>query len=493
MTRGGLPAGAGDRLVRGDGTARPTRAGPPGATAMRRDRVLPSPAQGLSCPEEGPEEIMPEDISQIIFNSISDGVFTVDKNCIITSFNRAAEEITGFAAGQAIGKHCFDVFRTEVCHKQCALKDTLATAEPVDGARVTIITRDEQEVPIDVTTTLLKDEEGRVVGAVEFFHDISEIENLRESLDRRRGLDDIVSVNERMQQLISLLPDVAVSECNVLVEGPSGCGKELMAQVIHNLSPRRYGPYIKINCAALPEQLLESELFGYEKGAFTDAKRSKPGMFSLASGGTLLLDEISEMNVTLQVKLLRVLNNGEYQPLGSTKALRTDARIITATNADLQREVREGRFREDLYYRINVVDLRIPPLCERPEDIPLLVNHFLRLFTVRRRKRISQITPEAMVALRRYHYPGNIRELENAIEHAFVMCHDNQIGVEHLPEAIVVHSRVVNGVTPDARSEREVILEALRRNQGNRSLTAAELGLHRSTLWRKLKTLGIPC
>jgi PAS domain S-box-containing protein len=460
----------------------------PGA---RPDSALPSATDPLSCQGERSRGAMPEDISQVIFNSISDGVFTVDRNCIITSFNRAAEKITGFVARQAIGKHCFDVFRTEVCHKQCALKDTLATAEPVDCARVTIITRDDQEVPINVTTMLLRDGDGRVIGAVEFFRDISEIENLRESLDRKRGVDDIVSVNERMQQLVGLLPDVASSECNVLLEGPSGCGKELMAQVIHNLSPRRYGPYIKVNCAALPASLLESELFGYEKGAFTDAKRSKPGMFSLAGGGTLLLDEIGEMDVSLQVKLLRVLNNGEFHPLGSTKTQRADARIITSTNADLRREVQDGRFREDLYYRINVVDLRIPPLCDRPEDIPLLVNHFLRVFSARRRKRILQISAEAMVALRRYQYPGNIRELENAIEHAFVMCHGDQLGLEHLPEAIVAGSRTPASAGPLPRNERDVIIEALRRNAGNRSRTAAELGLHRATLWRKLKTLGI--
>jgi PAS domain S-box-containing protein len=432
---------------------------------------------------------MPEKLSQIIFNSISDGVFTVDQRCIITSFNRSAEQITGFKASEAIGKHCFDIFRTEICHKQCALKDTLATAEPVENARVTIITRDEREVPIRVTTMLLRDDEGQVIGAVEFFRDISELEQLRESLDRRRGPTDIVSVNRQMQQLIALLPDIAESECNALIEGPSGCGKELVAQVIHNLSPRRYGPYVRINCAALPAQLLESELFGYEKGAFTDAKRDKPGQFGLANGGTLLLDEIGEMDVALQVKLLRVLNNGEYQPLGSTRVRHTNARIIAATNADLQQEVQGGRFREDLYYRINVVNVRIPPLRERPEDIPLLVSHFLRMFGTRRRKRISKISPEAMAALRRYTYPGNIRELENAIEHAFVMCHGEQIELIHLPEQVVNGAAATKGIAPRRESQREVILEALQRNKGNRTRTAAELGVHRSTLWRMLKSM----
>jgi PAS domain S-box-containing protein len=434
---------------------------------------------------------MREELSQLIFNSISDGVFTVDESCIITSFNRSAERITGFSAKQAVGKHCFDIFRTEVCHKQCALKDTLKTRDPVADARVSILTRDGHEVPIRVTTTLLRNDRGDIVGAVEFFRDISEIEHLRESLDQKDCLSSIVSVTRQMQQLIALLPDVAQSECNVLIQGPSGSGKELIAQVIHNLSPRRYGPYIKINCAALPAPLLESELFGFKKGAFTDAKRDKPGQFGLANGGTLLLDEISEMDVALQVKLLRVLNNGEYRPLGSTKTLHTDARIVAATNADLKDAIARGRFREDLYYRINVVSLDIPPLCERPADIPVLVDHFLKIFRKKTRKPVERVSADALIALRKYHFPGNVRELENAIEHAFVMCHGRQLRLEHLPSHIVSQNGNSNGITPDRQSERDVIVDALRRHQGNRTLVAEELGVHRATLWRKIKSYGI--
>ena len=428
-----------------------------------------------------------KDLSELIFQSISDGVFTVDQNCIITSFNRAAEEITGFEAAQAVGRPCFEVFRTEVCHKRCALKDTLKNHGPVENVRVTIITREGHELPISVTTTLLKDGNGNTIGAVEFFRDRSEIEDLQRRLGERKALSDIVSVNRQMQQLVQLLPDVADSECNVLIEGPSGSGKELIAQVIHNLSPRKYGSYIKLNCAALPATLLESELFGYVKGAFTDAKRDKPGQFCLAKGGTLLLDEIGEMDVSLQVKLLRVLNNGEYQPLGSTEAMQTDARIIAATNADLQQRIEEARFREDLYFRINVVTLQIPPLRKRPEDIPLLADHFLKTFRRKTRRSIEQISPEAIALLRKHSFAGNVRELENAIEHAFVMCHDRAIQPEHLPLSITRASGAVNGVTPRKVNEKEVIAEALRRNKGNRTRTARELGLHRSTLWRKMQ------
>jgi PAS domain S-box-containing protein len=427
------------------------------------------------------------DVGELIFQSISDGVFTVDENRIITAFNKAAEQITGFEAREAVGKHCFDIFRTELCHTRCPLKETLQHHDAVEDARVSILTKEGCELPISVSTQVLKDDTGRVVGGVEFFRDLSDIEDLHRRLDERKALEDIVSVNRQMQELVQLLPDVAKSECNVLIQGPSGSGKELIAQVIHNLSPRKYGPYIRINCAALPATLLESELFGYEKGAFTDAKRDKPGQFCLANGGTLLLDEISEMDPALQVKLLRVLNNGEYQPLGSTKTLHTDARILAATNADLKERIAAKTFREDLYFRINVVGLEIPPLRDRPADIPLLVDHFIKKFRHKTHKPIRRVAPEALAALRRYSFPGNVRELENAIEHAFVMCHDEEIKPQHLPVVITKQGSIVNGVTPKKTDEREVIAEALRRNRGNRTRAAAELGIHRSTLWRKVR------
>ena len=434
---------------------------------------------------------MDEELSKIIFNSISDGIFTIDKNCRITSFNRAAEKITGFNATEARGKHCFDIFRTDICNKKCALKDTLKTEESIENIRVTIISRSGNEIPIRVTTTLLRDKNNSVIGAVELFRDISELENLKERINKKRTLDEIVSVNSKMQQIISLLPSIAESDCNVLIQGPSGSGKELFAQVIHNLSSRKYGPYIKINCAALPAQLLESELFGYEKGAFTDAKHDKPGQFCLANGGTLLLDEISEMDISLQVKLLRVLNNGEYRPLGSSKTFYSDARIIAATNSDLKHEIESGRFREDLFYRINVMNIKIPPLRERPEDIPLLVDHFLKLYRKKNKNMVEKISPEALRILRKYSFPGNVRELENAIQHTFVMCRKGVILPEHLPETILDENVIHEDVTQNVKSEKELIIETLKRNNGNKSKAAVELGMHRSTLWRKIKELRV--
>ncbi len=433
------------------------------------------------------------EIAAVIFDSITEGVFTTDHDCRITSFNRAAEKITGFTRQQAIGRYCFDIFRTEICQSRCALRHTLADGTPVSNVRVTIMTRDGRPLPISVSTTILRDKRELVVGAVEFFRDLSVEEALREQLSRIDAFGNLRSNNDRMQRMLDLLPEVATAECNVLIHGPSGCGKELVAQAIHNLSPRRHGLYVRVNCAALPETLLESELFGYVKGAFTDAKRDKPGQFQIASGGTLLLDEIGEMPPALQVKLLRVLNNGEFQPLGSTKPLRTDARILTATNRNIEAMVREGTFREDLYYRINVVNLAIPPLRERLEDLPRLIDHFIEQFRGKRQKPIESVSDEVMALLRRYPWPGNIRELENAIEHAFVLCRGEVIETEHLPERIVtgVHEEERSSTPFGDSSPEAVIRECLSRNDGNRSETARELGMHRATLWRKMRQYGI--
>jgi PAS domain S-box-containing protein len=436
-----------------------------------------------------------KDISTIIFESISDGVFTTDHDCRITSFNRAAEKISGFSRQEAIGKFCFDIFRTDLCQTRCALRNTLQNGKPVNNVRVTIVTRDGRKVPISVSTTVLRDHEKHHLGAVEFFRDLSEIENLQDKVSKLSGAENFVSGNEKMQHLLELLPEIAESECNVLIQGPSGSGKELIAQALHNLSPRRNNSYIRINCAALPETLLESELFGYVRGAFTDAKRDKPGMFHMAQGGTLLLDEIGDMPLTLQVKLLRVLNNGEYQPLGSTRMLKTDARIITSSNQDLKEMVQKGTFREDLYYRINVINIEIPPLHERLEDLPLLIEHFIQKFRAKRKKDIHGVSDGVLKLLRKYDFPGNVRELENAIEHAFVICRGTIIEPMHLPERIVeaVNS---NGSKPGkpqyaGSSEESIIREALTRNNGNRTRTADELEMHRSTLWRKMMRYGI--
>ncbi|MEW5947693.1 MAG: sigma 54-interacting transcriptional regulator [bacterium] len=438
----------------------------------------------------------PEKIHSIIFDSISDGVFTTDPECRITSFNKAAETVSGFTREEAVGKYCFDIFRTDLCQRVCALRSTLKEHTPVNNERVTIMTKTGNKIPVSVSTTILRDEKGNFVGAVEFFRDMSEVEGLKRQIDVNKKLGDIVSNNEKMLRIFDILPEIARSESSVLIQGPSGSGKELFAQAIHNLSPRANGPYIRLNCAALPEPLLESELFGYVKGAFTDAKRDKPGHFLLAQGGTLLLDEISEMPMSLQVKLLRVLNNGEFQPLGATRVSYTDARIIASSNRDIEAIIAKGVFREDLFYRINVINITVPPLKERLEDLPALIEHFIRRLQRRTGKNIQKVSDEALNLLRQYDFPGNVRELENAVEHAFVLCRNAVIEIEHLPEKIV--ETVRNGRKEHTRtqpygesSEAAVITETLRRHNGSREAAARELGMHRGTLWRKMRKYNI--
>jgi transcriptional regulator with PAS, ATPase and Fis domain len=352
-------------------------------------------------------------------------------------------------------------------------------------------------MPITISTAVLKDSSGAVIGGVETFRDLSAIEEIRKELARQYSFQDIVSKNHEILKLFNILPDIAQSDSTVLIQGPSGSGKELFARAIHNNSNRAKGPYVVVNCAALPDTLLESEMFGYVKGAFTDARKDKPGRFALAEGGTLFLDEIGELPMSLQVKLLRVLQNGEYEPLGATRPLRANARIIAATNRDIARLLSEGKFRQDLYYRINVIKIELPELAKRREDIPLLVEHFVRQFNLKKGKAIAGVAPEVMVFLMSYPFPGNIRELENIIEHAFVLCRDSLITLEHLPPELkqTSPSETQPGESSAAlelkKAEAQVIIDTLKKFDGHRGRTAQELGMDKSTLWRKMKKLGI--
>ena len=297
-----------------------------------------------------------------------------------------------------------------------------------------------------------------------------------------------------MRQVFQLLPQIAESDSTVLIEGASGTGKELFARAIHNLSRRREKRFVALNCGALPDTLLESELFGYKAGAFTDARQDKLGRFALANGGTLLLDEIGDISPAMQVRLLRVLQERVYEPLGSVEPVKTDVRIIAATNKDLSKLVRKGIFREDLFYRIHVIRLTLPNLRDRREDIPLLVEHFIAKFNRLQGKDVVGVSDEVLARLMEHDYPGNVRELENIIEHAFVLCRGALIELAHLPPQLrgtaEATSPNIAGMTLEAM-ERFVIADALRRNDGNRAAAARQLGINASTLFRKLKSLGI--
>lgn len=323
---------------------------------------------------------------------------------------------------------------------------------------------------------------------------LPKIEKLRKEIRRQYEVADIISRNHRMQGLFSVLPDIAESPSTVLIEGESGTGKELFANAIHQLSPRRKKPFVAVNCGALPDTLLESELFGYKAGAFTDAKKDKPGRFAAAEGGTLFLDEIGDVSAAMQVRLLRFLQERIYEPLGSVQPVHANVRIVAATHQNLTSLVKEKTFREDLYYRINIVKLEIPPLRDRLEDIPLLVEHFVDRFNTLQGKEIMGVSDDALACLMSHDYPGNVRELENVIERAFILCRSGLIEREHLPSPIC-HQSTTGGGTDNLDSfkqmEASFLMSALRQHDWNRTETAKALGIHKTTLFRKIKALGL--
>ncbi len=433
--------------------------------------------------------------TEAILESISDGVFTVDMDWRITSFNRAAEEITGVSRREAVGRYCSEVFRSSMCGNDCALHRTLKTGKPIIGKSGYIIDAEGNQIPISVSTAMLRGSDGRLVGGAETFRDLSEVEELRRELEGKFRVGDLASRSPLMQRLFEVLPAIAASPSTVLILGETGTGKELIARSLHSLSPRNKAPFIGVNCGALPETLLESELFGYKAGAFTGAHKDKPGRFALAGRGTIFLDEIGEISPALQVKLLRVLQERTYEPLGATRSETADARVIAATNKDLAGQVRGGFFREDLYYRVNVVRLELPPLRRRKEDIPLLVNQFVSRFNQLQQKDVRGVAAEALSLLIAYDWPGNIRELENALERAFILRHEGFIGIADLPGELTAHG-AMTGAATDMRSVHDIldaqaIRAALERNDFNRLAAARNLGIHKTTLYRRIQKLGI--
>jgi PAS domain S-box-containing protein len=437
---------------------------------------------------------------QALFENLAEGVFTINTRWRITSFNQTAEKFTGYRRSDVLGRHCWDIFRSDLCETGCPLRSTLETGVTRMDQDVRMLDKGGKRLGVLVNTSVVRDRAGSVVGAVESFRPLAGLGPCLESDEQGNSFADIIGGSGSMQRLFSMLPDVAASEASVLIQGESGTGKELFARAIHHHSPRSQGPFVAVSCSALAESLLESELFGHEKAAFTGAVRSKVGRFELAKGGTLFLDEIGELKPELQVKLLRVLEQKVFERVGGTRLIPMDARIIAATNRNLVEAMGQGAFREDLFYRLRTVPLTIPPLRERREDIPLLVRHFMQIFNQRYGKEVRSLDPKVAKLLMSYDWPGNVRELERVMEHAYVFVKGPVIFTSNLPAlSEFMHERQRGlRVVPDPQAEegqdseqRRAIMEALAVSGGRRQQAAELLGMSRTSLWRRMKEMEV--
>ncbi|MBW2529686.1 MAG: sigma 54-interacting transcriptional regulator [Deltaproteobacteria bacterium] len=483
----------------------------------------------------------PEQLYPLILDSIADGVFTVDAEFRLTSLNAEAERITGVSREHAIGRHCYEVLRGSGCQQGCPLKRSIETGAPEHDVPMTMLDANMEPVPICVSTAVMRDADGRLVGGVEVIRDVSEIESLRDQLAGRAAVGGLVGSSPAMREVLRLIDDVATTDVSVLIEAESGTGKELVARAIHDQSKRADAPFVSVNCGALPDALLESELFGYVRGAFTDARHDKPGRFQQASGGTLFLDEVGDLSAAFQVKLLRALQEGEVTPLGATEAVEVDVRVIAATNRNLGELMQAGQFRQDLYYRLCVVPITIAPLRDRRDDIVPLIQHMMPRIALRTGSPARELTPAARTALYDYDYPGNVRELRNILERALVLSHGERIDLADLPPAVARnHGEQAASSPPRAavppppstpvdseptdpsrrplkpserrllahsgdtdlrasstaalsreRPEVQQLIQALDAHHWSRSETAQALGISRSTLWRRMKDYGL--
>lgn len=434
-------------------------------------------------------------VERIILNCISDGVLTIDLEGNIKYVNKAMQELLGYPESVLIGSRCEKFVQSNICASEdCILRRSLAKKEKISNYESFLINKEGRRVPVNINTDILYDDAGNIIGIVEVFRDISQLKELKSRLTDVFQFENIITKDRRMKEILSILPSVAQSKSTVLIQGESGTGKELIAKAIHNNSLRKDKPFIAVNCAAIPDTLIESELFGHVKGAFTGAHQDRVGRFELANNGSIFMDEIADMSLSTQAKLLRVIQEEKFERVGGSKTISVDVRIIAATNKNLSKEVREGKFREDLYYRISVFPITLPPLRERKEDIPLLINHYIEKFDKEMEKNINNISPQAMKILLNYFYPGNIRELRNIIEHAFVCSRGNTILPEHLPgELVSVREHL--GISTDGSSlnhvEKEWIVKVLEKSGWRYQEAAKILGISRTTLWRKLKDYGI--
>ncbi|MBK8230849.1 MAG: sigma 54-interacting transcriptional regulator [Candidatus Eisenbacteria bacterium] len=439
-----------------------------------------------------------------ILDSLPDGVFTVDPEWRISSVNRSGQALLGIGEAEALGRLCRKVMRSDRCQNECPLRITLETGRQVWNYEVKAESADGRPLDLAVNTAVLRDAEGRPQGGVVSFRDVTADRRLRDDLLGQVDRQGLIGRSRAMKELYELIDELADCCSTVLIEGESGTGKELVARAIQRGSRRKDRPFIKINCGAFAESLLESELFGHVRGAFTDARADRAGRFELADGGTLFLDEIGVASPSVQVKLLRVLQEQEFERVGGNHTLRVDVRVLAATNRPLRELVREGTFREDLFYRLNVVPVTLPPLRDRREDLIPLAEHFLRRNRAVFNRPVTGFSPRAMGRILEYGWPGNVRELENAVEHAFVRCHGSTIQEAHLPrqmretfhEQEAPHRGQLHREPPRSPAAQSVasehdLLATLVAVRWNRQEAARRLGIGRTTLWRRMVREGL--
>jgi PAS domain S-box-containing protein len=432
---------------------------------------------------------------KLILDHLDVGIFTVNRGGHITFFNKEAEKITGFSRREVLGKSCAHIFEGAGSPEMCLLEDSISDGTSRNSRDGKMTTRKGITIPIRANYMALRNEKGAVIGGLTTFHDLTLVHQLKQATEDRYTFYDMIGKSPAMQRVFDMVQVVAVTDATVLIEGSTGTGKDLLAKLIHSISRRARKPLVKVNCAAIPETLLESEMFGYLKGAFTGAIKDKIGRFQEADGGTIFLDEIGDLPLSLQAKLLRVLEDREFYRLGSHHTQKVDVRIISATNRDLSRLVQQRLFREDLFYRLNVFRIELPPLSRRRDDIPPLIDYVLRRLSSARGTRTPEISRSAMEILLNYEYPGNVREMENILEHALIICQEDVLRTSHLPEYLLGRKREAlpeaQAKAPPASasgsSEREAILETLRQHGWRRRATARALGIDRTTLWRKMK------
>ncbi len=447
--------------------------------------------------EKTEKKIVAYNIPNLI-DELPEGMFTVTTDWQISSFNKTAEKITGYKSDEVTGKYCWEIFRADICKDRCPLRKTLKSSETCINQEIQILNKNGSKQTILANTGVLKNSSGLITGAVETFIPVQKEMQLVNIKRHLNSFENIIGKSERMQRLFTMLPDIAKSDANVLICGESGTGKDLFAEAIHTCSTRSKEPYIAVNCSAFAESLLESEIFGHEKSAFTGADRLKTGRFEMAKNGTLFLDEIGELKPELQVKLLRVLDKKEFERVGGTQTIDMTARIISATNKNLPEAIIDKSFREDFYYRLRTVSLTLPPLREKKEDIPLLVNHFIKIFNKKYKKKISSVDTKVMRFFQQYDFPGNVRELEQTIEHAFVFAKGPVIFLSSLPDfkelntARQKHEKSSRETLFTVKKPgKEAILNALLLSNGKRQKAADLLSISRTSLWRLIKKLGL--